>query len=256
MRFISVIIFSFYVFFLAGCFLESENERESITLGLTPKGMYSLAQQSVDGGALEEAIRILEQLQAAYPSSKYSLQSKIDVAYYLFKRERYDESIDKLNDYIKMYPDHFTSPYAYYLRGLVSENKSKSILDEILTDNAQRDVTSVKNAFNYYMQLIDKFPESKYSDEAKSKLIILRNALSRHELFVAIFYTKNDAHIAAINRCKYIIEKFPNTPSVPAALHLIAHNYDKINMPKLAEDARRVLKASYPKYIPHYSLED
>ena len=256
MRFISVIIFSFYVFFLAGCFLESENERESITLGLTPKGMYSLAQQSVDGGALEEAIRILEQLQAAYPSSKYSLQSKIDVAYYLFKRERYDESIDKLNDYIKMYPDHFTSPYAYYLRGLVSENKSKSILDEILTDNAQRDVTSVKNAFNYYMQLIDKFPESKYSDEAKSKLIILRNALSRHELFVAIFYTKNDAHIAAINRCKYIIEKFPNTPSVPAALHLIAHNYDKINAPKLADDARRVLMLSYPKYIPHYSLED
>ena len=61
---------------------------------------------------------------------------------------------------------------------------------------------------------------------------------------------------ASINRCKYIIEKFPNTPSVPAALHLIAHNYDKINALKLAEDSRRVLKASYPKYTPHYSLED
>ena len=88
--------------------------------------------------------------------------------------------------------------------------------------------------------------EAEYSEEAKTRLIPIRNILARHELYVAIFYTKNDAHIASINRSKFIIEKFPNTPSVPAALHLIAHNYDKINAPKLAEDARRVLKASYP----------
>jgi outer membrane protein assembly factor BamD len=109
---------------------------------------------------------------------------------------------------------------------------------------------------NYYLGLIDKFPDSEYAIESKAKLVILRNILSRHELFIAIFYSKQDAFISSIKRCKYIIEKFPNTPSVPAALHLIAHNYDKINAPKLAEDARRVLKASYPKYTPHYSLED
>ena len=73
---------------------------------------------------------------------------------------------------------------------------------------------------------------------------------------MAIYYTRKGANIAAINRSKYIIEKFPNTPSVPAALHLMAHNYDIINMPILATDARRVLKQSYPLYIPHYSLEN
>jgi len=112
------------------------------------------------------------------------------------------------------------------------------------------------NAMNYYLALMDKFPNTEYAIESKAKLVTLRNILARHELFVAIFYTKKEAYIASINRCKYIIEKFPNTPSVPAALHLIAHNYDKINAPKLAEDSRRVLKVSYPKYTPHYSLED
>jgi outer membrane protein assembly factor BamD len=73
---------------------------------------------------------------------------------------------------------------------------------------------------------------------------------------VAIFYTKKGANIAAINRSKYIIEKYPNTPSVPAALHLMAHNYDVISADILAKDARRVLKKSYPLYTPHYSLED
>jgi len=256
MRILFVIFFSFSTLFMSGCWWEEEEVRESITLGLSPKALYNLGQESIDAGALDEAIKTWERLQAAYPSSKFSIQSKLDIIYNLYKREKYDEGLAKLNEYIDLYPDHNSTPYAYYLRGVISENKSKSILDDFITDNAQRDVSSVKDALNYYLDLINLFPNSNYAEEAKLKLPILRNVLARHELFIAVHYTISSAHIAAINRCKFIIEKFPNTPSVPAALHLIAHNYDKINAPKLAEDARRVLKASYPKYTPHYSLKD
>jgi len=256
MRFLFVIFFSFSTLFMSGCWWEDEEVRGPISDGLSPKALFNKAQEFRDQGALDEAIKTYEQLQAAYPSSKYSMQSKLETPYALYKRERYDEAIDKLNDFIKIYPNHFSTPYAFYLRGIIAEDKSKSILDEFITDNAQRDVSSVKNAMNYYLALMDKFPNTEYAIESKAKLVTLRNILARHELFVAIFYTKKEAYIASINRCKYIIEKFPNTPSVPAALHLIAHNYDKINAPKLAEDSRRVLKVSYPKYTPHYSLED
>ena len=256
MRFLFVIFFSFSTLFMSGCWWEEEEVRGPISDGLSPKALFNKAQEFRDQGALDEAIKTYEQLQAAYPSSKYSMQSKLETPYALYKRERYDEAIDKLNDFIKIYPNHFSTPYAFYLRGIIAEDKSKSILDEFITDNAQRDVSSVKNAMNYYLALMDKFPNTEYAIESKAKLVTLLNILARHELFVAIFYTKKEAYIASINRCKYIIEKFPNTPSVPAALHLIAHNYDKINAPKLAEDSRRVLKASYPKYTPHYSLED
>ncbi len=256
MRFLFVIFFSFSTLFMSGCWWEEEEVRGPISDGLSPKALFNKAQEFRDQGALDEAIKTYEQLQAAYPSSKYSMQSKLETPYALYKRERYDEAIDKLNDFIKIYPNHFSTPYAFYLRGIIAEDKSKSILDEFITDNAQRDVSSVKNAMNYYLALMDKFPNTEYAIESKAKLVTLRNILARHELFVAIFYAKKEAYIASINRCKYIIEKFPNTPSVPAALHLIAHNYDKINAPKLAEDSRRVLKASYPKYTPHYSLED
>ena len=257
MRFLFLIFFSFSTLFISGCWWEEDKKvRESISMGLSPKGMYDLAQQSIDGGLTDEAIEIFEKLKAAYPTSKYAMQSEIDIIYNLYKRDRFDEGISRINDFIKRYPNHFITPYAYYLRGVIAENKSKSILDDFLTDNAQRDISSAKDAFNYYLDLIKKFPKSNYSDEAKNKLIPIRNLLARHELFIAIFYTEKKAHIAAINRCKYIIEKFPTTPSVPAALHLLAYNYDKINSDKLAEDARRVLKTSYPKYKPHYSLED
>ena len=256
----------FFTLSLSGCFgdlsdnivkvLTEEPKRELVTKGLSPKDFYENAKKQISEGATEEGIKLLEQLQAAYPASKYAMQAKIDVIYTHYNREEYDLSIEKSNDFIKLYPNHFSTPYVFYLRGISAEDKSRSILDNFITDKAQRDVSSVIDAFNYYLDLINKFPESEYSEEAKTRLIVIRNTIARHELFVAIFYTKKDAYIAAINRCNYIIEKYPNTPSVPAALHLMAHNYDQIGEIKLAESSRRVLQASYPKYIPHYSLKD
>lgn len=241
---------------LGGCFGKEETKREAITKGWSPKTFFEQAKSETSTGSIEKGIELYEQLQAAYPGSKYALQAKLEVAYALYKDEEYDQAIDNLNNYIRRYPDHFSTPYAYYLRGIISEDKSRSILDEYITDSAQRDVKSVRDAFNYYLTLIEKFPKSEYSEEAKSRLIEIRNVLARHELFVAIFYTKRGANIAAINRAKFIIEKYPNTPSVPAALHLMAHNYDVIDANILSKDARRVLKKSYPLYEPHYSLDN
>ena len=252
--------------FLSGCFSDieenvknyftKEKERELITKGISPKAFFEEAKKQISEGSTEEGIKLLEQIQTAYPASKYAIQAKLELIYTFYKRKEFDIAIDKANSYIKLYPKHFSTPYAYYLRGISAEDKSRSILDNFITDNAQRDVSSVIDAFNYYMDLISKFPNSEYSEEAKTRLIVIRNIIARHELFVAIYYTKTKAYIGSINRCNYIIEKYPNTPSVPAALHLLAHNYDMIDAKDLAHDTRRVLTASYPGYQPHYSLED
>jgi len=266
MKILFIIFLTFSSLSLSGCFSDvtdniikvftEEPKRELVTKGLSPKAFFETAKGQLSEGSTEEAIKLFEQLQAAYPGSKYAIQAKIEIIYAHYKREDYDLAIDKSNDYIKLYPNHFSTPYAYYLRGISAEDKSRSILDDFLTDNAQRDVTSVIDAFNFYLDLINKFPESEYSEEAKSRLIIIRNIIARHELFAAIYYTKKKAYIGSINRCNFIIEKYPNTPSVPAALHLLAYNYDQINANDLAKDARRVLEASYPGYIPHYTLEN
>jgi len=256
MRFLFVIFFSFSTVFISGC-LFNEETRGPISDGKSPKTLFSEGMTFLSQGSYDDAEKNFLKLQTAYPSSKFSEQSKLELIYSDYKRGLHDEAHDKLSNFISQYPNHLSTPYALYMRGIISEDRSKSFLDDIeITDNAQRDVESVKQAMNYFLDLIKKYPDSEYAKESKRKLIKLRNILARHELFVAIFYSKKQAFISSINRCKYIIENFPDTPSVPAALHLIAYNYDKINAPKLAEDARSVLKKSYPKYTPHYSLED
>ena len=105
------------------------------------------------------------------------------------------------------------------------------------------------------MDLINTFPNSKYSEDASKKLTKLMNTLARHELYVAIYYTKIGSYIAAINRSKFIIENYPNSSSIPDGLDLMAYNYDQINATKLASDIRIVLSSSYPNYSKNYSID-
>ncbi len=253
----SLFLFILFIFFLAGCSLfgADKNARSPVADGLTPKTLYERAEDKFSSGSIEQGIEQLEVILAAYPSSKYAIQARLDIAYNLFKRKKYNRAILELNEFIERYPALLSTPYAYYLRGVIAEEKSASILDEIITDSAQRDVQSVRDAYSYFSLLIDTFPDSKYSEEASNKLVALKNVLARHEFYVALYYTSIGSHIAAINRSKYIIENYPNSPSVADGLHLMAHNYDAINAEELAKDARTVLYASYPNYSPNYKID-
>ena len=252
-----LLLFISFSILLCGCSLfgGDKDTRRPVADGLTPKDLYELSKDKFNAGSIEQGIEHLEVILAAYPASKYSIQARLDIAYNLFKRKKYNRAILQLNEFIERYPTLPSTPYAYYLRGVIAEEKSASILDEIITDSAQRDVQSVRDAYSYFSVLIDTFPDSKYSEEASKKLIMLKNILARHEFYVALYYTGNGAHIAAINRSKYIIEHYPNSSSIPDALHLMAHNYDAINAKELAQDSRTVLYASYPDYSPNYKID-
>ena len=244
------------LFLLSSCSPFGENNQiKPVAEGLSPKALYDIAEDQVNAGSIDQAINQFELIMASYPGSKYAIQSRLDIAYNYYKRKKYDRAILELDKFIDKYPNLPSTPYAYYLKGVIAEDKSSSILDMFVTDSAQRDVQSVKDAYGFYTQLISTFPNSKYSEEAKKKLTKLKNILARHEFYVALYYTEIGSHIAAINRSKFIIENFPNSASIPDSLHLMAYNYDEINADKLADDLRKILSSSYPDYSPNYSID-
>ena len=243
--------------FLAGCspFGGGKEVRKPIADGLSPKVLYELAEKKVDAGSIDQAIDQYKTILESYPGSKYAIQARLDIAYNLFKRKKYNKAILELDEFIVKYPNLPSTPYAYYLKGIIAEDKSKSILDKLVTDSAQRDVKSVGNAYSYFVDLIEAFPNSKYSEDATERLESLKNVLAKHELYIAIYYTNNNSHIAAINRSKYIIENYPSSQAMGDSIHLMAYNYDAINAKKLADDARFILKSTYSDYSPSYKLD-
>ena len=242
--------------FLSGCSLFSkETEKKIVADGLSPKIIYQEAKKKEDSGTIEKAIDQYRILLESYPGSKYAIQARLDISYNLFQLKKYNLALDELDRFIQKYPAIPITPYAFYLRGVIAEEKSSSILDKIVTDNAQRDVESVSDAYNYFNLLIEKFPDSEYANEARMKLISLKNTLARHEFYVAIYYTNKGSFIGAINRSKYIIENFPNSSSIPDSLHLMALNYDSIGAEELAKSTRIILKTNFPGYKQRYKLK-
>lgn len=242
MKLLLIILF----LFLSACINRGDDENPY--KNWSPKKFYTEAKLDIESGAIDAAIIKLEKLQTTYPASKFSAQAKLDIAYALYQNGEYKRAISQLSSYIKLYPNYSSLDYAYYMRGIISDEKSKSLLDGIVIDEAQKNIKGTQESLEYYKLLISKFPHSKYSKEASGRLIRLQNKLARSELLIANFYYRRDANIAAINRLQYLIEQYPKTHSMPIALTLLEEIYIKMHMTSLAADVRRIMDASYKDY--------
>jgi outer membrane protein assembly factor BamD len=89
---------------------------------------------------------------------------------------------------------------------------------------------------------VSKFPNSRYAPDALLRMGHLRNTLAMYEINVANYYMERDAYIAAINRARYVIENYPTTPASRLAVKILVKGYNKLGLPELAKDARRVMK--------------
>ena len=72
--------------------------------------------------------------------------------------------------------------------------------------------------------------------------------MASNELYIAKYYRKRLAHVAAIERVKYMLENFGGTPSTEEGLVLLIDSYNDLGIYDLAYDSSRVLITNYPNY--------
>jgi outer membrane protein assembly factor BamD len=139
--------------------------------------------------------------------------------------------------------------YAYYLKGLASFPKEPGAIDRLFsTELVMRDPKTTRESFEYFSELIKRYPQSQYADDARQRMVYLRNKLADYELKVAEYYMKRGAYVAAANRAQYIIEHYSQTPAMPDTLALMVQAYQALGITDLAKDAMRVLALNYPDH--------
>ena len=200
------------------------------------------------------AIELYEFLETRYPFGVYGQQALLDLAYAYYKIGNAEQALATSDRFIRLYPQNPDVDYAYYLQGLVNFNKNKGTLDRIFpTDVSKRDVSAYYAAFQNFSELLERFPESKYADDAAQRMVYLRNILAENELYVASYYLRRGAYIAAVNRAKNVVTNFSRTPSVPEALVIMAKAYRIMELDDLVSDTMRILRNNYPN---HPGIED
>ncbi|ROR34704.1 outer membrane protein assembly factor BamD [Inmirania thermothiophila] len=230
---------------LAGC---ASLKSADPTRDWSAQRFYEEARSALDAGDYERAIELYEKLEARYPFGPYAQQAALEVAYAYYKFDEPDSAIAAADRFIRTYPRHPNVAYAYYIKGLANFNRGVGILDRYLGDAiSERDPRTAREAFAAFAELVRRFPESRYAEDARRRMLYLRNALAAHEVQVAAFYLERKAYVAAAGRARYVIEHYPRSPAVGPALRILRDAYRGMGMEDLARDAERVLEAN-PAY--------
>ena len=228
---------------LAGC--ASEPERQE----LSEREIYETAQGYLNSKNFSLAIQNLQLLESRYPFGPYAEQAQLEIIYAYYRGGDNEAAIAAADRFIRLHPQHEKVDYAYYMRGLSNYTEGEGLLERFIpTDMTQRDPGSAIQSFEDFRQLLQRFPDSTYADDARARMIYLRNRLARYEINVANYYFKRKAYLAAANRGRYVIENLPQTPAVPDALAVMVQAYLLLGMNDLAEQSLSVLRKNYPDH--------
>ncbi|WP_350283454.1 outer membrane protein assembly factor BamD [Nitrosomonas sp.] len=215
---------------------------------------YVEAKNELNEGNYAAAVKLFESLEARYPYGRYAQQAQLEIAYAYYKDQEHASAIAAAERFIQLYPHHQNIDYAYYIKGLASFNDDQGILGYIThkvikQDMSERDAKASRESFESLKQLVTRYPDSKYVPDALQRMAYLVNALARGEIYVAQYYMKRKAYVAAIKRAQFILEEYPQTPATEDALYIMAVAYGELGMTDLREDVEKIIKKNFPESI-------
>jgi outer membrane protein assembly factor BamD len=175
-------------------------------------------------------------------------QAQLDKAFAQYKTGDKIQAIATLDRFIRLHPTSPAIDYAIYLKGLVNFNDNLGLFAFITRqDLSERDQKAAKDSFQSFRELTTRFPDSKYSVDARLRMTHIVNSLAAYEVHVARYYASRGAHVAAINRAQQAIADYQGVPALEEALAILVSSYQAMGMGGLSNDARRVLEKNYPQ---------
>jgi outer membrane protein assembly factor BamD len=235
---------------LGACSLLQKDYDE--TRGWSAQKLYAEAKAELDNRNYEKAIGYYQKLEARYPYGRFAQQAQIEIAYAHYKEGEPALAIAAADRFIKMHPNHPSVDYLYYLKGLANFNEDLGLFGFISgQDMTERDPKAAREAFDAFKELVQRFPDSKYTPDALARMKYLVNALASHEVHVARYYLKRGAYVAAASRAQFALRTYPQAPANEEGLVIMVKAYDALGMKDLRDDAERVLNRNFPnsKYL-------
>jgi outer membrane protein assembly factor BamD len=233
-----------FCFVLAGC----SSTPVDPTGAWSPNKIYSEAKDESSSGAYDKAISLFEKLEGRAAGTPLAQQAQLEKAYAQYKGGEQAQAIATLNRFIKLHPSSPALDYALYLKGLVNFNDNLGLFGNFIQqDLAERDQKAAKESFESFKELVTRFPDSRYTADARLRMGYTVNSLAQSEVHVARYYYTRGAYVAAINRAQTAIADYRDVPALEEAAYIVYKSYDALGMTQLRDDTKRVIEKTYPQ---------
>ncbi|CAN7502692.1 outer membrane protein assembly factor BamD [Variovorax sp. LjRoot290] len=218
------------------------------TANWSPNRIYSEAKEEASSGAYDKAVPLFEKLEGRAAGTPLAQQAQLDKAYAQYKAGERPAAIATLDRFIKLHPASPALDYAIYLKGVINFNDDLGLFAWMTRqDLSERDQKAAKESFEAFKELITRFPESRYTPDARLRMNYIVNSLAQYEVHVARYYYTRGAYLAAINRAQLALADYREVPALEEALYIMVQSYDALGLTDLRDDAKRVLTSNYPK---------
>lgn len=217
---------------------------------MSEQAYYEQAQKSLQRGEFDNAARSLEALDTYYPVGPYTEQAQLDLMYSRFRLGDYPGAVGVADRIIRLYPNSRQLDYVYYVRGVANmETGYDSLLRYTRLNQAHRDTSMLRLAYDNFTDFLKRFPSSRYSADVTQRLRHIVNQMAESEMNIARFSLERKAWLAAAQRARWVLEYYPQTPQIPEALATLVYSYQKLGQNDLAAPHLAVLKANYPQLL-------
>ena len=163
-------------------------------------------------------------------------RSAIMSVFCLYGINFYEEALNNLNRYFKLYPADPNIIYAHYLEAIIY---FEQISDE------KRDLKPLLKSLEKINFFISEYPNTDYSIDLKFKKDLIRNQLAAKEMYVAKHYIKTQKWIPAIARLKIILKEYEKTIFVEEALLRLVEIHYYLGLEEEAKKYTKILGFNY-----------
>lgn len=200
--------------------------------------LYNRAMDLLEKKEYAEAAKFFSEVDRQHPYSVWAPRSQLMVAYANYRAKDFETARLTVDRFLRLNPAHRDVPYAHYLKALC-------FFEEVR--DTKRDPGPTSAAFEEFTLVAERFPTSKYAEEARRKAAVLREHLAGHEMEVGRFYQGKNQHLAAINRFKAILQEYRASRYIPEALHRMTESYVALGLRSEGQRTAAVLGRNFPK---------
>lgn len=217
---------------------DGEDEKDKLTVKNQPaEEIYNDGRALFAEGKYREAVTQFEEVERQHPYSEWAPRAELMAAFSAYRVGDYGDAVAILDRFVRIHPTSKSTPYAYYLKALSYYNQITDVgRDQKMTEDAQAALQEVVN----------RFPDTKYAQDAQLKLDLTYDHLAGKEMEIGRYYLKRMEYIAAINRFRVVVEKYDTTTHIPEAMHRIVEAYLRLGIVPEAKKYAAVLGYNYP----------
>ncbi len=231
---VSAVILLFFIGAVTGCSSMKKkaelNAEENYQKGLT---LYEKKK-------FVKAIPFFQKVLENYPFSIYAIPAELKIVESYFYDEKYLEALAHLQGFEELHPTNENIPYILWMKAEASFKQFTSI---------DRDISPLENAKRELDELMGRFPDNKYIQEAKPLQKKIREKLSQHDFYVARFYYQDGEFDAALSRFLRVYEKYPEEGPADRALYYIGKSYFFLQDNEGAQKAFNKIVEKYPESV-------